>query len=172
MPPPSACRPLAVTAALACIAWFAPDAGAATAPTLSLAVTQLSPTNHKMVDVGLTVANARSWWIAGVFQDEPVESIGDGNHEPDASACGCRKQLKLRAERQGGEDGRVYLINVYAYDTAGQLHLLRATVTVSHDNSKASKAEVQTEADGYRTNPNSMSPAYNSFGAGGIGGAG
>jgi hypothetical protein len=151
---------------------FAPAAAAAIAPTASVAVSELSPPNHQMVDVGLTVRNATTWWIASVYQDEPLNATGDGNFEPDAATCTCRHQLWLRSERAGGGDGRVYLIQVYAYDSDHVLRLLRLTVTVAHDNSAKSKVAVSAEAAGYRANPNTLSPSYNSFGPGGISASG
>jgi hypothetical protein len=153
---------------LVALSTFCASASAALAPTCSVAIDTLSPPNHKFVNVGLRVANASSWWISGVYQDEPLNANGDGNFEPDAKTCTCRHELLLRAERQGPGDGRVYLVTVMAYDSAHVLYTMRCTVVVPHDGSHASTDHVHAEAATYRANPNAMSPNYNSFGPGGI----
>jgi hypothetical protein len=88
------------------------DCGAA-GPT----VATLWPPNHRLVEVGIQgltdpggapVAVA----VTGVRQDEPVNARGDGNTAPDAFLTG--GAVKLRAERSGGGDGRVYHLDFTA----------------------------------------------------------
>ena len=73
--------------------------------------------------------------------DEPENSIGDGNHLPDISA-GC-DGVRLRSERQGPRNGRVYHIGWRATDSAGNVAEGACTVIVDHDQSAA-----VTEDDG------------------------
>ena len=54
--------------------------------------------------------------------------------------------LRLRAERSGNENGRVYLIVVQATDMAGNTGFCVRTVTVPHDQSRASKDSVAAQA--------------------------
>jgi hypothetical protein len=47
--------------------------------------------------------------ITGVTQDEPLNGLGDGDASPDAAPVpGHADQVRLRAERSGPGDGRVY----------------------------------------------------------------
>ena len=66
--------------------------------------------------------------------DEPADARGDGHHAPDIRPDGC-DAVMLRAERQGGGDGRVYNLRWRAIDDAG--HSIDGTcrVTVPHDQS-------------------------------------
>jgi len=65
--------------------------------------------------------------------DEPVNDKGDGNTEPDI-ILGC-DSVELRAERQGGSDGRVYTLEYRAVDDAGNETSGTCTVVVPHDQS-------------------------------------
>lgn len=65
--------------------------------------------------------------------DEPVNAKGDGNTEPDIIlAC---DSVQLRAERQGGSDGRVYKLGWKAVDAAGNPTEGTCVVAVPHDQS-------------------------------------
>ncbi|MFN0009106.1 MAG: multicopper oxidase domain-containing protein [Planctomycetota bacterium] len=91
--------------------------------TSSLADAMLWPPNHFLTNVGLTVVAADNCpdvvVSVSVFGDEDDESqTGDGLHSPDAKDL-LPSSLRLRAERKGDEDGRVYLIVVTATDTSG-----------------------------------------------------
>lgn len=65
--------------------------------------------------------------------DEPSNSQGDGNTEPDIE-MGC-DEVRVRAERQGGGDGRVYTLSWRAEDDAGNSTEGTCTVSVPHDQS-------------------------------------
>jgi hypothetical protein len=106
------------------------DCGAA-GPT----VATLWPPNHRLVEVGIQgladpggapVAVA----VTGVRQDEPVNDRGDGNTAPDAFLGG--GAAKLRAERSGGGDGRVYHLDFTA-TSGGRSCQGSVQVCVPHD---------------------------------------
>ncbi|MBW1907032.1 MAG: hypothetical protein JRJ24_17370, partial [Deltaproteobacteria bacterium] len=65
--------------------------------------------------------------------DEPVNDKGDGNTEPDI-ILSC-DSVELRAERQGGSDGRVYSLEYRAVDDDGNETSGTCTVVVPHDQS-------------------------------------
>lgn len=114
----------------------------------------LWPPNHKLVDVGLHVdahadpGTTHTISIA-VYSDEDDVWPASARFSPDASqAC----SLRLRSERSGRGDGRVYLIVVTIRDTniATGLyhdHFCVFTVVVPHDLSRASIASVRAQAD-------------------------
>tara|TARA_B100001750_G_C15415659_1_gene550130 strand:- start:101 stop:880 length:780 start_codon:yes stop_codon:yes gene_type:complete len=118
---------------------------------------ELWPPNHRMVTVSaadcLTVTDACDTdvevFFTGVESDEPMNDVGDGNHEPDMELIAC-DQVALRAERQGPEDGRVYTLHWQAVDDAG--HSVEGTceVPVPHDQSgrPAVKGATQAAIDG------------------------
>jgi len=79
----------------------------------------LWPPNHKLVNVRVRVqvadcSRVRSR-IVSVSSNEPVNESGDGNTAPDWVITG-DLTLKLRAERSGGGDDRLYTITVEASD--------------------------------------------------------
>jgi len=95
-------------------------------PDISLArasVTTLWPPNHEML--GISIVGVQdpdcdpfSIAIIRVTQDEPVNGPGDGNTCPDALGLGAAS-TQLRAERNGGGNGRVYTIYFTATDARG-----------------------------------------------------
>jgi hypothetical protein len=91
----------------------------------------LWPANHRMVAVGIGgVPGAEAIAVTSVFQDEPVDAVGngDGNTRPDA-ALRTDGRVDLRAERAATGNGRVYHVGFVATDAAGQR--CEGTVTVS-----------------------------------------
>ena len=58
--------------------------------------------------------------ITRVSSDEPENGTGDGNTEDDIVLEGCQA-VKLRAERSGTGDGRVYTVEVAVKDDAGNV---------------------------------------------------
>lgn len=115
----------------------------------------LWPPNHKLVDVGLHVdvhtdPGATHEMSITVYSDEDDVTSAGGRFSPDASLS--TGSLRLRAERSGREDGRVYLIVVSVKDTdnaTGDFHFHECvfTVVVPHDMSAKSVASVQEQAD-------------------------
>jgi hypothetical protein len=124
-----------------------------TAPTVtcSLSVTSLWPPNHRLVNVGLQATvmddqDPNPMVHVHVFGDEDdEESTGDGRHSPDAKNIDLGT-LRLRAERKGNADGRVYLIVVTATDAAGNTGFDCCTVVVPRDRSARSRAAVNAQA--------------------------
>lgn len=106
--------------------------------------------NHNLVNVGLTgtavdqCEGARPVDVS-VFSDEDDNAVGDGNQSPDAKDIAVGT-LRLRAERQGTGDGRVYLIVSSAADTSGNRGFACCTVTVPVSNKAASLTLVQNQA--------------------------
>ena len=98
----------------------------------------LWPPNHKLRTITLTGAtdpdsDPVAITITGVTQDEPVDGRGDGNTSPDAVLGPAAGQARLRAERAGGGDGRVYTIAFTAKDPSGASCSGSVTVSVPHD---------------------------------------
>lgn len=98
----------------------------------------LWPPNHKMVDItinGVTDPNnlTPTITITGIQQDEPVNSDGDGNTQPDGAGVGT-STAQVRSERSGiAQDGRLYFIAFSATDTDGGSCTGSVTVGVPHD---------------------------------------
>lgn len=122
------------------------------APTVGCAVGtgSLWPSNHNLINVGLTATASDNCpgvtTSVQVFSDEDDEApTGDGNHSPDAKDI-ATGTLRLRAERDGGADGRVYLIVVTATDSSGNTSRCCQTVTVPKSQSKADKQSVANQA--------------------------
>ena len=97
-----------------------------TPPAVSCAVATaaLNQNNHDLINVGLTggavdQCEGELPVTVNVFSNEDdEEATGDGHHSPDAKDIALGS-LRLRAERKGGGDGRVYLIVVEATDSSG-----------------------------------------------------
>jgi len=100
---------------------------------LSTSVTTLWPANHKWVDVTLAYAVQDACGpvavSVSVTSNEPVNGPGDGNTTPDWVIVNDHL-VRLRAERSGGGQGRVYTITVTATDEAGQSAQASIEVTV------------------------------------------
>ncbi|HXI90883.1 MAG TPA: carboxypeptidase regulatory-like domain-containing protein [Blastocatellia bacterium] len=118
--------------------------------TCNVSTTTLWPPLHDLVNVGLSASatdNCPGTTISvAVFGDEnDEEATGDGTFSPDAKDIALGT-LRLRSERKGNGDGRVYLIIVTATDAAGNVSRCCRTVTVTLDQSKPSVASVAAQA--------------------------
>jgi hypothetical protein len=109
----------------------------------------LWPPRHHLVDVGL-VASAEDACSGALpvaldvsSDEDDLERRGSGRHSPDARQD---PDLRLRSERSGRGDGRVYLILANASDGAGLSGHDCCTVTVTHDRSRASRSNVAAQA--------------------------
>jgi uncharacterized repeat protein (TIGR01451 family) len=108
----------------------------------------LWPPNHKLVPVTVAGAtdpdgNPLTYTVTGVTQDEPTDGLGDGDTPVDA-VLGSGPNLKVRAERSGLGDGRVYRIAVTVSDGLGGSCTGTATVGVPHDQSGARSTPVDS----------------------------
>ena len=117
----------------------------------SVATPRLWPPNHNLVDVGLTATATDN--CAGplpiavhVFSDEDDEMpTGDGNFSPDAKDI-APGTLRLRRERRGDADGRVYLEVESTADGSGNTAFACCTVVVPHDQSRMGILSVDAQA--------------------------
>ncbi len=105
--------------------------------TAAPSVATLWPPNHKMRSVtigGVTDPDGDdvTVTITGIFQDEPVNGLGDGDTSPDGAGVGT-STAEVRAERSGTGDGRVYHIMFTAEDGKGGSCTGEVLVTVPHD---------------------------------------
>lgn len=102
---------------------------------------ELWPPNHKYHTINMSdlVASAtdncsgnliNSVVIASVSSDEPENSSGSGNTLNDIVIAANCKSVDLRAEREGGGNGRVYTIVLRVKDAAGNVGTASRTVTV------------------------------------------
>jgi hypothetical protein len=104
-----------------------------------------------MVNVGLTASATDNCpgalpLTVRVFGDEDDETAtGDGNFSPDAKDI-APIALRLRSERRGDADGRVYLPIEKATDTSGNTGHACCTVVVPHGNSAAANQSVNLQA--------------------------
>ena len=71
--------------------------------------------------------------VTGVTQDESVNGLGDGDTGPDAVTTPNSNVVKVRAERSGTADGRVYAITFTGTDAGGLTCTGTANVSVPHD---------------------------------------
>lgn len=102
---------------------------------------ELWPPNHQFVDVSITGVtdpdgDAVVIIITDIAQDEPLNTVGDGNTCPDGDGVGTSTAM-LRAERSGTPkvpgDGRVYHVSFAASDGNGGECTGTVTVCVPHD---------------------------------------
>jgi hypothetical protein len=82
----------------------------------------LSPADHKMASVAIVGVtdpdkDQVTLTVTGVRQDEPVNSVEDGDTSPDAVLQG--SSVLLRRERSGTGNGRVYHVHFTARDNFG-----------------------------------------------------
>lgn len=106
--------------------------------------TSLWPPNHALITVGLSGASGLT--VTAVTQDEPVDTTEDGDTAPDALAGTTASSVRLRAERSGAGDGRVYRISFLALTAEGTT--CRGSVNVSVPLSQSAPA-VDSAPPGY-----------------------
>ena len=116
--------------------------------TASVAESCIWPPNHNLVDVGLSIAVSDNCTPAAqitvgvrVTSDErPEADEGDGQFSPDVviTGTGVNRVVRVRAERVGGGDGRVYLITITAIDQHNNASQKVLRVDVPRNQSKKS----------------------------------
>ena len=112
-------------------------------PVVTPHVVELWPPNHKMhhfvpldcVDVEDACDPEVEVVFLSATSDEAADDTGDGKTDPDIAALGC-DGVDLRAERQGGGDGRVYTLIWRATDASGNAVEGTCQVVVPHDHGK------------------------------------
>jgi hypothetical protein len=115
----------------------------ALAPVVTTQTIALWPPNHKFHDVALddcfaSVDDCDPDWVAEVVwvsSDEPDDDRGDGNTSGDVEIV-APDAVQLRAERQGGSNGRVYHVGFTVTDGSGNVTEGACDVVVAHDQGK------------------------------------
>jgi hypothetical protein len=120
-------------------------------PSVTCSVTKalLWPPNSDLVNVGLSVTATDNDGEAPaveveVFSDEDDEEQS-GGMSPDAKDVAA-STLRLRAERRGDADGRVYVIRIKATDQSNNVSYSYCTVVVPHSQSKSSLSAINAQA--------------------------
>ena len=111
----------------------------------TIATDSLWPPNHALVNVWLGYNVVRGTYAIAsttviVYSNEgDLGPDGDNNFSPDARNVSAGA-LRLRSERPGHSDGRVYLVVITTTDIKGnKATCSHMTVTVPHDQSRASR---------------------------------
>lgn len=117
-----------------------PDTSCVTITGLQAKPCLLWPPNHRMREVKVKyIAGSNCPSFNGcklsVTSNEPVNGAGDGNTSPDWVVIDDH-HVKLRAERSGRGNGRVYTIKVTCKDEQGRETVRTTTVVVPHDRSR------------------------------------
>ncbi len=107
------------------------------APTLTLSASPNSiwPPNHKYVNVTVTANAADNFdanptvTLLSVTSNEPDNGLGDGDTANDIVIVGTFN-VKLRAERSGTGNGRIYTLTYQVTDSCGNATTQTVTVTV------------------------------------------
>lgn len=118
------------------------DTQAPTITNMSADPDELWPPNHKLKDVVINYDKTDNCpgvitCVLTVTSDEPVNGFGDGNTSPDWIVIDDHN-VKLRAERSGRGDGRVYTVTTTCTDQAGNSSQSSTTVAVAHDQGNVS----------------------------------
>ena len=95
----------------------------------------LGPPNHKMVDVTVSYTATDNCGAVNtalsISSNESVNGTGDGNTATDWEVVNAH-QVRLRAERSGHGNGRVYTITITATDSHGNTSNQSVSVRVPH----------------------------------------
>jgi CSLREA domain-containing protein len=125
--------------------------------TSSLSLTTFGPPfNHDLINVGLTASatdgcDGSQQVNVQVFGDEDDETVtgNDGTFSPDAKNI-APTTLRLRRERVGTANGRVYLIVNKATDASGNTGFSCSTITVPLDTKPTNIVAVNAQASAAR----------------------
>ena len=106
---------------------------------------RLWPPNHKMVTVKVNYTSTDNCpgpitCALAVTSNEPPNSTGDGNTEPDYIVVD-NQTVQLRAERKGNGNGRVYTIAITCTDQYRNSTTTTTAVVVPHDMSGKTRSE-------------------------------
>ena len=122
-----------------------------TPPTMTVVLNRdvLWPPNHKLADITATVSVSDvcdpnpGFVLTSITSDEPDNGLGDGDQAPDVSDADFGTpdtSFRLRSERAGIGDGRLYTITYTASDKSGNTTVVTAEVRVPHDQQGAALA--------------------------------
>ena len=117
----------------------------------AVATPRLWPPNHDLVNVGLTASATDNCaaplpLTVRVWGDEDDEMpTGDGHFSPDARDIAAGT-LRVRRERRGDADGRVYLSLESTSDASGNAGFACCTAVVPHGNDAAAILSVDAQA--------------------------
>ena len=116
----------------------------------SVGTGSLWPPNHDLVNVGLSATASDNSGDpvqiqVAVFSDEDDITSGGGEMSPDARNI-APGTLRLRAEREGSDDGRVYLIVVTATDSSNNVTRKCLAVVIPKSQGKGADASVAQQA--------------------------
>lgn len=93
------------------------QANTQTCSQVTVSPAQIWPPNHAMIPVSLSSSQVTRLAPYCVMQDESIDANGDGSTATDAALAG---GLKLRAERSGNGNGRVYRVYFAGQQNGGQ----------------------------------------------------
>jgi hypothetical protein len=117
----------------------------------SVSTSSLWPPNHNLINVGLAFTKSDNCDPAASVQvlvygdEDDLDEGGDGNFSPDAKNIAAGT-LRLRSERSGDANGRVYLIVVKVTDAAGNVGFNCSTVVVTKSQSASDINSVNAQA--------------------------
>jgi len=123
--------------------------------TSSVAISTFWSPNHDLVNVGLAASATDNCpdpvtFNVTVYGDEDDQTdTGDGNFSPDAKNV-ASGTLRLRSERQGNGDGRVYLIVIAATDHSENTTTACQTVVVPKSQAQKEITSVNAQATAAR----------------------
>ena len=121
---------------------------------VSVDPSSLFPANHKMrkITVNYDVADncGPVTTSLSITSNEADNGTGDGDTEDDWEILDAH-HVRLRAERAGSGDGRIYTITVRAEDGPGNVSTQTVTVDVPHDHSDITVAQRAPERPGVLT---------------------
>lgn len=108
----------------------------------------LWPPNHRMVNVKAMVNATDSCGVVSIVRtsivsNEPDDASGsdDGNTSADIQDGADKYQFRLRAERSGTGDGRIYSVAYAATDSSGNEAMVISSVHVPHEQTGLGLAE-------------------------------
>lgn len=97
--------------------------------------TTIWPPNHKMIPITFNIQSQDNCDVApvcrvvSVSSNEQINGVGDGNTEPDWEITG-NLSIKLRAERSGKGDGRIYTNHIECSDKSGNHSKINVDINV------------------------------------------
>ena len=112
------------------------------APQVQMQDIAVWPPNHKMHEIHVDDCfteiddcdESPDVSILWASSDEPDNDLGDGNTNADIAVVDAQR-VQVRAERQGGSNGRVYTLGLEVADSEGNTTLSECRIVVAHDQS-------------------------------------